>query len=77
MFLFALFQIIRLTQEVSYLTAMEQRLEAGFQQNENWRLKAAKVDYQAVRESLIKEFNFEKVEKVHFIKVPVGHVASF
>lgn len=70
------FQINQLAKETDSLRKLEQSLKIISHNNQNLRLQAATTNRQILAEYLIEEFNFEKVERLHFIKAPETQVAT-
>lgn len=73
---FVFLQINKLARETDFLRASEQRLGMLSKQNQEWKIKSTQIDHQLLAGTFLQEFNFEKVEKIHFIERPEKQVAA-
>lgn len=73
---FTFFQINHLAKEANSLRRLERKLTHLSQDYENWRLSAVQGDRELLAEQLMQELNFQKVEKLHFIKMPATEMAA-
>lgn len=73
---FLFFQINKLAQETDSLRTLEQKLISLSQENQDLRIKSSQINRQIFAQDLIQEFNFEKVERIHFIRTSEKQVVT-
>ena len=66
---FYIFQFNALTSETYKIQDSQKKINELFSENENLEIKLAKLNSLASIETLIKEFDFEKVDKIHYIQI--------
>lgn len=65
---FVLFQMSKLARETKNLGILEDKLKVLSQENQDLRIRINQVEERVFLEELMAKLNFEKVEKIHFIK---------
>ncbi|MBZ9578490.1 hypothetical protein KJA14_01425 [Patescibacteria group bacterium] len=66
---FYIFQFNALTSETYKIQNSQKKINEFSVENENLEIQLAELNSLANIETLIKEFNFEKVDKIHYIKI--------
>ncbi|MBZ9569636.1 hypothetical protein KJA16_01805 [Patescibacteria group bacterium] len=66
---FYIFQFNALTSETYKIQDSQKKINELFSENENLEIKLAKLNSLATIETLIEEFDFEKVDKIHYIQI--------
>jgi len=67
--IFYIFQFNVLTSTSYKIQNSQKKINEFSVENENLEIRLAKLNSLANIETLIKEFNFERVEKIHYIKI--------
>ncbi len=66
---FYVFQFNALTSETYKIQDSQKKINELFSENENLEIELAKLNSLSTIETLIEEFNFEKVDKIHYIQI--------
>ena len=69
LFGFYIFQINRLTSENYQIKTSQEKIKELLTENENSEIQLTKLNSLANIENLISDFNFEKIDKIHYIQI--------
>lgn len=73
---FYIFQVNFLTKETYQIQNYQKKINKIIQENENLIIDSAKLNSFSNIETLIKDFGFEKAEKIHYIQILESQVAT-
>lgn len=74
--IFYIFQVNALTVETYQIHNFQKKISTILKENESLRISSAKLNSSSNLETLIKDFGFEKTEKIHYIQILGGQVAT-
>lgn len=73
---FLFFQINNLAKERNLLINLEEELEKLLKENERLKIESSLTEYQLFADDLIENYNFEKIGKIYYIRVPEKEVVK-